>query len=1215
MRATRIVRIAAAFLAAAALSWHAGSQAAVVQEVRVSFNPASITLDDTTNLAIEVKTSQGNIDSGMDVEVPLPSGLYSVGAMAFQDCFGATSVSTGTSVLILGLKSRPGKTCLMSIRIGASGVGQYVFPQGSIVVRSDGRSSGNTEAAILDVVAARPALLGSSHASLAFGPQLVGTPSAAQSVTLSNTGTGTLTIDGVTASGDFSVSGCASASLAPGGSCTISISFTPTTAGARAGAISVSSNATGSPHGISLSGTGTAPAVSLSPSPLAFGVVTAGSSSMQVMTLANTGSATLVIGSITASGLYFSAAPGCPSSLEPGASCSIAVTYAPAVGGTYVGQLAVVSNANPAVVALSGGAAAAPAPVLSLSASSLAFGSQAVGTQSLPQAVVVTNLGSAPLALAIDRTASGDFDVSGCATTSLAAGDSCALSISFGPTAGGPRPGSVQISSNAAGTPHLLALSGTGTTAPAIALSPTALEFGPVHVGSTTLLRVVIGSAGTEPLVISSIGVSGAGFSQTNLCPNALAPGASCDVWVAFAPQVTGTHAGSLIITSNVAGGSSTVALGGSGTPAPEPAVALSRSAIEFGAQTLGVASNAQAVLVSNTGNATLQILSIAAAGDFGFEGCATPLSLATGDSCELRIKFLPTATGARSGSVAISTNAAGSPHAIVLTGSGTPAPVPGIAIAPTAVDFGTIQAGSSVVTHLALTNTGTASLSITGISTSSPHFTHSSTCPPSLAPSAACEIPVTYAPSGEGSHSGELQVASNAVPSPLAVPLFGFATPANTPLVDLSSTSIAFPPLFVGQTSTPRTVTLLNYGLAPLRIHDIVSSGDFGYSGCGASTTLLTGESCVFSITFRPLSVGALAGAIEVRSNAPGSPHTISLAGNGVSLALPEIALAPANLSFGAQAVGASVTHAMTLTNAGGTALQISSISVSGSFFTQANDCPASLAVGSSCRITVTYAPTSIGAHNAQLVVQSNATPGSHVASLSGSATAVAPALLVVDRSVDFGETVVGTTGRETLQLTNAGGEPLVISSARTLFAPEFGVEGECTTLLPGARCMLDVTFTPTALGDFWARLDIVSNHATGVVQIPLVGEGVPRPRASLKLSVEGLGWGNQVVGTTGETRVVQVASTGGEALRIHSIDASPDFIVNATQCPALLEPKATCDIYVSFKPIVPGPRNGRLMVNSNAVGSVDSVSLAGIGCRFFTMGAARNPSRLCSP
>ena len=707
----------------------------------------------------------------------------------------------------------------------------------------------------------------------------------------------------------------------------------------------------------------------------------------------------------------------------------IAVTYAPTATGSHEGQLSVSSNtlANSRVVALSGSAVPVPTPAASLSQASVAFGSQRVGTASAAQSVVLSNIGDADLVISGIGT-SGDFSVTGCAPASLPPGGTCTLSILFEPSTTGARSGTVTITSNAAGSPHAIALSGTGTA----------------------------------------------------------------------------------------------------------PAIALSAGHLEFGAQTLGIASNPQAVTVSNTGTATLEILSISATGDFGFIGCATPLSLAAGESCQLAIKFLPTAIGERTGSVALTTNAAGSPHAIALIGSGTPAPVPGIAITPAAVDFGTIQAGSSAVAHLSLTNTGTAALSITGISTSSPDFTHTSTCPPSLAPSAACDISVTYAPTGEGSHSGELQIASNAVPSPFAVPLFGFATPAHTPLLDLSSTSVVFPSLFVGQTSAPRTVTLLNYGLEPLRISEIVSTGDFGYGGCGTSTTLLTGESCVFSITFRPLSVGALAGAIEVRSNAPGSPHTISLAGTGVSIAIPEISLAPANLSFGAQAVGASLTQSMTLTNTGGTALQISSISVAGSFFTQSNDCPASLAVGSSCRIAVTYAPTSIGAHNASWssVERHAQLPCGIPRRLRDQ---VAPAFLIVDRS--------------RLRRAGAGNDrtrgPAADQQRRRAFGHQLGPHSlrprvrrrsrRLHDILRAESLHLDVTIPPGA-GRFLGAPGHLLERRHRRRADTAGGRGFSAAAAGPGALVDGLGWGNQVVGTRASS--ASSRSPASAARRCASLD-----------------------------------------------------------------------------
>src|SRR5207302_1809782 len=108
--------------------------------------------------------------------------------------------------------------------------------------------------------------------SVPFGNQRINTTSAAQTVTLTNSGSAALTISGITITGtnagDFGqTNNCpiSPATLAANGSCTISVTFTPTATGSRSGTLSVSDNATGSPQTASLSGTGTAPVASLSP--------------------------------------------------------------------------------------------------------------------------------------------------------------------------------------------------------------------------------------------------------------------------------------------------------------------------------------------------------------------------------------------------------------------------------------------------------------------------------------------------------------------------------------------------------------------------------------------------------------------------------------------------------------------------------------------------------------------------------------------------------------------------------------------------------------------------------------------------------------------------------------------------------------------------------------------------------------------------------------
>jgi len=95
--------------------------------------------------------------------------------------------------------------------------------------------------------------------SLTFADQDVGTTSAAQSVTLGNTGTATLHIDSIATTGDFAqVSTCGS-SVATGANCTINVTFTAPSVGNFTGTLSITDNAAGSPQSVSLSGTGVSP--------------------------------------------------------------------------------------------------------------------------------------------------------------------------------------------------------------------------------------------------------------------------------------------------------------------------------------------------------------------------------------------------------------------------------------------------------------------------------------------------------------------------------------------------------------------------------------------------------------------------------------------------------------------------------------------------------------------------------------------------------------------------------------------------------------------------------------------------------------------------------------------------------------------------------------------------------------------------------------------
>src|SRR5258708_5458983 len=212
--------------------------------------------------------------------------------------------------------------------------------------------------------------------SLTFAPRTISTKSPAQTVVLANTGSAALHIASITISGDFAFpSGCG-ATLAAGATCTIDVTFTPLTTGTRAGSLAVASDAGGSPHSVSLSGTGQstpAPVIEITPSTLDFAPQPLGTeSAVQIVTVANTGNATLFFGPISTAGdfarrLVPPPAPGaaprrptydgaCNIGLAPGTSCDIAVAFLPTVEGLREGLLRVESNATqqPATVRLVG---------------------------------------------------------------------------------------------------------------------------------------------------------------------------------------------------------------------------------------------------------------------------------------------------------------------------------------------------------------------------------------------------------------------------------------------------------------------------------------------------------------------------------------------------------------------------------------------------------------------------------------------------------------------------------------------------------------------------------------------------------------------------------------------------------------------------------------------------------------------------------------------
>jgi hypothetical protein len=190
-----------------------------------------------------------------------------------------------------------------------------------------------------------------SPTSISFGSQPQGVTSAAQMVTVTNNGLATITFNAITASAQFAQTNNCSPTLASGASCTVNVTYTPTTIGAAAGTVTFTDNDPGSTQTVSLTGTGTSgPIPSLSPSSVAFGNVTVNTTSgATAVTLSNSASAgaTLTGISVAITGTnasQFAQTNNCSSTLAPGASCTINVTFSPTAVASASATLSVSDN-------------------------------------------------------------------------------------------------------------------------------------------------------------------------------------------------------------------------------------------------------------------------------------------------------------------------------------------------------------------------------------------------------------------------------------------------------------------------------------------------------------------------------------------------------------------------------------------------------------------------------------------------------------------------------------------------------------------------------------------------------------------------------------------------------------------------------------------------------------------------------------------------------
>jgi mono/diheme cytochrome c family protein len=411
-------------------------------------------------------------------------------------------------------------------------------------------------------------------------------------------------------------------------------------------------------------------------------------SASTTITVSNTGTASATGLSIANSnGAEFPATNTCAATLANGASCTISASFSPTAAGSRSATLTVNSSAGATTVSLSGTGNVVAPGVLSMPAP-FAFAAQTVGVAGPPNVFSLSNTGGTAVTISsVASSNAAEFAISGstCAG-SVAAGGSCTFSVTFTPSGAGARSASITVTSTGTGSPQAIAVSGTGTSvaSPGVLSVPASFAFGTQTVGVAGAPQAftLTNTGGTDVTISAITSSNPAEFAiSSSSCSGVIASGASCSISVTFTASAAGARSASITVLSTGTGSPQMLALTGTGTSVPTPGALTLPAAYAFADQTVALASAAKSFTLANTGGAAVTIAGVASsnAAEFAISASTCAGDVVPGGTCSFAVTFTPSATGARSSAITVTSNGVGSPQTIAVSGNGvtTSAPPP----------------------------------------------------------------------------------------------------------------------------------------------------------------------------------------------------------------------------------------------------------------------------------------------------------------------------------------------------------------------------------------------------------------------------------------------------------------------------------------------------------------------------------------------------------
>jgi hypothetical protein len=218
----------------------------------------------------------------------------------------------------------------------------------------------------------------------------------------------------------------------------------------------------------------------------------------------------------------------------------------------------------------------------------------------------------------------------------------------------------------------------------------------------------------------------------------------------------------------------------------------------------------------------------------------------------------------------------------------------------------------------------------------------------------------------------------------------FDIITLLNTGVVSFSPTApVLFPAQLLNSTSSPKAVTLTNTGKTSLSITSIAVQGsDFRLSSSTTcASSVAPGANCKIVAMFHPQTKGLKSALVSIRDSASTKPQVIQLFGSGTI-----VTVAPTQINFPPTQKGTkSDPQTVTVNNEGTVPLNITTVAIGGKWanqYSQTNTCPAQLAPGASCTISVTFEPNAKGNWPANVSITDDGGGSPQTVTLTGRGT-----------------------------------------------------------------------------------------------------------------------------------------------------------------------------------------------------------------------------------